>query len=78
MVCTVALARLDFYQGHWGAARAGHLAKHTRESGKLDLETLLNVKRALAAVLEINACLFVNAGARSEIAAIVAAEPIAS
>lgn len=61
MVCTVSLGRLEYFVGH-RVANAGRSTAHRRlQTGRLDFQTLLKVKRALASVLEINAGLFADA-----------------
>ncbi|MGA7438363.1 MAG: type II toxin-antitoxin system PemK/MazF family toxin [Luteibacter sp.] len=71
MICTVALARLGYYQAHWTPGVPGGSTVRMRESGRLDLATLLKVKRALAAVLEITPCVLADVALRTELAEIV-------
>lgn len=67
MICTVALARLSYYQAHWRPGPMGRPATRLRESSRLDLETLLKVKQSLAAVLEINPSMLIDRDIRAEV-----------
>jgi len=72
MVCTVSLGRLEYYAGHRSSNPGRSMSHRRRQTGRLDLQTLLKVKRALASVLEINAALFADAQNRADVAEIVA------
>jgi uncharacterized protein YifN (PemK superfamily) len=62
MICTVALERVNYYQGHWNSdaqiRAAGLQRKRVSQKGKLDMATFREVQLAVASALGLTANIF--------------------